>query len=263
LDLKAKGLQLLQYPGTPNFLSFDTVNPDSIFADKKVREAVEYALDRPAIAQALGQGSFIPLTQFASPADAPYNPDLPGRSYDPQKAKQLLAEAGYSNGLQTKIYCGNTPENMNAVSLIQSYLKDVGIDATIDQADFGRMMDMTAPGGHGWKDGMVFGFMGMGKGLAYVQTIALMFSPIPGGFYSSIGKSPEYVDLYNQEMSSPTLDQCLVIGKKMIKQISDDCMVVPLYMSPYNIVAQKWVHTNLNSVYFNTWSSELDWMEPH
>ena len=68
-------------------------NPKSPYANKKVREAVEYALDRPAIAKMLGFGRFESLTHVpsASPAYVPnYNP----RPYNPDKARQLLAERG-------------------------------------------------------------------------------------------------------------------------------------------------------------------------
>jgi peptide/nickel transport system substrate-binding protein len=264
LDLKAKGLQMVQYPsGSVWFLSMDTINPSSVFANKKVREAIEYAIDRPSTAQLLGYGSYTPLDQFANSMDMPYNQNCTVRTYDPQKAKQLLAEAGYPNGLQTKLYCGNNQAVLNAASLLQSSLKAAGIEVIIDQADMARMMDMVAPGGHGWKDGMVLTFMGMGKGLAYVQTVAFMFAPRPGGFFSSVGKSPKFVDLYNQEMSIPTLDQALEVGKQMIKEISDDCMVIPLWNTPNVAVYQKYVHTNLNTAFYNTWSPELDWMEAH
>jgi len=98
LELEQKGYKVNWGPGMFWALLPNAKDPDSPYAKKKVREALEYALDRPTIAKMLGQGKYEPLHQM-SPADWPgyvegYNP----RPYNPEKAKQLLAEAGYPNG---------------------------------------------------------------------------------------------------------------------------------------------------------------------
>jgi peptide/nickel transport system substrate-binding protein len=76
---------------------FDMWDPKSPWADRRVRLAASHALDRKALndAETLGQsrltGGFVPRNlEFAVPIDA--------HAYDPAKAKQLLAEAGYPNG---------------------------------------------------------------------------------------------------------------------------------------------------------------------
>jgi len=57
----------------------DTLNSDSVLADKRVRQAIEYAIDRPAIIKALGHGFWKPLNQLATEKVCGYNPDIPGR----------------------------------------------------------------------------------------------------------------------------------------------------------------------------------------
>jgi peptide/nickel transport system substrate-binding protein len=76
---------------------FDMWDPKSPWADRRVRLAASHALDRKALneAETLGQsrltGGFVPRNlEFAAPIDA--------HAYDPAKARQLLAEAGYPNG---------------------------------------------------------------------------------------------------------------------------------------------------------------------
>jgi peptide/nickel transport system substrate-binding protein len=101
-DLANMGFDVVQRMAGVNFLCWDSTTPGSPFANQKVREAVEYALDRPGLAKALGYGSLFPLTQFANSLDLAYNPDLKVRAYDPPKAKQLLTEAGYPKGFKTK-----------------------------------------------------------------------------------------------------------------------------------------------------------------
>jgi peptide/nickel transport system substrate-binding protein len=97
----------------------------SPWADKRVRLAANYAIDRPAInrAETLGfsriTGSLIPHTfEFYWPAPVP--------SYDPQKARQLLAEAGYPNGFDAgDYYCDASYANLGEA--VVNYLQPVGI----------------------------------------------------------------------------------------------------------------------------------------
>ncbi len=68
------------------------------FKDKRVREAVSLALNRDAMIRGLYDGAAFPLNAVTTPGVAGYNPDLPPLKYDPERAKQLLAEAGYPDG---------------------------------------------------------------------------------------------------------------------------------------------------------------------
>jgi len=76
----------------------DSNHPDSHFHDIKVRQAIAYAIDNTAIAKALGHGFYEPVNQWFPKKNIAYNPDIVGYPYNPAKAKQLLAEAGYPNG---------------------------------------------------------------------------------------------------------------------------------------------------------------------
>ena len=69
------------------------------FADRRVRQAVNYALNKEAMVNDLLLGMAKPSGQPAVPTTFGYNPDVKPYPYDPAKARQLLAEAGYPNGL--------------------------------------------------------------------------------------------------------------------------------------------------------------------
>ena len=81
----------------------DSKNPDSPFADVRVRQALEYAIDKQAICDTIGFGFWTPAYQAAAQGSWAYNPDVVGYPYNPTKAKQLLAEAGYPNGFKTTL----------------------------------------------------------------------------------------------------------------------------------------------------------------
>ena len=79
----------------------NTVDPDSPFADKRVREAVEYALDKKTLVETLGYGYWEPMVTVAAPGD--WGGDRVFRDYNPEKAKELLREAGYADGLEIEL----------------------------------------------------------------------------------------------------------------------------------------------------------------
>jgi ABC-type transport system substrate-binding protein len=72
--------------------------------DLKVRQALEYALNRPLLAQSLTSGADQPATQPISPTSWAHNPTIDNLyPYDVNKAKQLVADAGYPTGLHVKV----------------------------------------------------------------------------------------------------------------------------------------------------------------
>jgi len=67
--------------------------------DPRVRQALNYAVDVDRIIAEIKQGAAKPLNGFLTPHHFGYNPDTPVYPYDPERARSLLAEAGYANGL--------------------------------------------------------------------------------------------------------------------------------------------------------------------
>ncbi len=132
----------------------DSANPDSPFANPLVRQALDYAIDKEGMAKGIGLGTQFPAYQCASSADGWYIKDYQPRKYDPQKAKDLLKQAGYANGFTYPLLT-DVRARMDQVLAIQNYLKAVGIDTTLDKADVPRMTDWQA---NGWKGLMIPGF---------------------------------------------------------------------------------------------------------
>ena len=111
------------------------------YSDKLVRQAVALAIDQPAILEDYYEGMAFMLTWPVMPSFADhYTPleDLPESSrllyeYQPERAKELLAEAGYPNGFATDVQVSaSNPRGIEVMSLVQSWLGDVGIEMTID-----------------------------------------------------------------------------------------------------------------------------------
>ena len=112
-----------------HYMVCDDANPDSPFHDIRVRQAVSHAIDKAGIAQAVGLGYWKPSNQPANPDGRFYNPDVVGYPYDPEKAKQLMAEAGYPNGFKTTLI--NMPHSPYTLifEALSGVLAEVGIEA--------------------------------------------------------------------------------------------------------------------------------------
>jgi peptide/nickel transport system substrate-binding protein len=100
--------------------------------DVRVRQAINYAVDKETILKGYYGGYGRVDSQLLAPNVLGYNPDLKPYPYDGAKAKQLLAEAGYPNGYETRITCINTPSAPRDLCvIIADQLREVGIRAEI------------------------------------------------------------------------------------------------------------------------------------
>ncbi|GIW10560.1 MAG: hypothetical protein KatS3mg061_1617 [Dehalococcoidia bacterium] len=115
--------------------------------DRRVRLAMNYAVNKEAIAKTIYRGFAEPVGQFAIPGSVLWDPELPPFPYDPARAKQLLAEAGYPNGMKLPYGIDYSPLSLqDTVLAVQGDLRAVGIEvelhnnenAVIQDKIFGR-----------------------------------------------------------------------------------------------------------------------------
>ena len=102
----------------------------------KVRQAFMHAIDREALADALGFGSAKGTVQLFAQSSPVYDPALEKiYPYDPKKAKALLAEAGHKNGIDITQLLLNTTEYKQLGEALQAMLADSGIRVKFDVVD--------------------------------------------------------------------------------------------------------------------------------
>lgn len=119
-------------------------NQKSAMRNVAVRQALEYAIDKAAIVQAVGGPKIAhPIGQMLTSQDVGFKPfDLyptSGGTSDPQKVRQLLAAAGYPNGLTVKLLYPNTSYNPQIAQLMQADLQSAGVNVQMvsaTQTDF-------------------------------------------------------------------------------------------------------------------------------
>lgn len=101
--LKSMGFNILTRPGGQIIsIALSNTDPDKPFADQRVRQALNYAVDKQAIADIIMFGTTTPAGQPGIPGMTGYNPDVSPYPYDPERAKALLADAGYGDGFAFK-----------------------------------------------------------------------------------------------------------------------------------------------------------------
>lgn len=138
------------FEGQSDFQTFNSVtNGETILAfnnarapldDVRVRQAITYAIDKTAVNDIAEGGYAKTIGSFSSPND-PWFVDHSGDyPYDPDKAMELLEEAGVTD-LALTIQVPPTPYAQNSAQVIQSLLADVGIDVTLNPIEFPLWID--------------------------------------------------------------------------------------------------------------------------
>lgn len=100
------------------------------FGDVRVRQALNYAVDVDGIVAALVGGHGTRLANFFPASGLGYDPELAPYPYDPDRARELLAEAGFADGFATALE-HTTGENQTIVEAVAAQLGEVGIDVEL------------------------------------------------------------------------------------------------------------------------------------
>lgn len=130
--LKAAGIQLIPFEGMSLGAMLFATNEGQAIQSREVRQALNYAVDKETIARTIYKGLTRPTAQLVPPSVSGHNPNLKPYPYDPAKARQLLAQAGYPSGLRMKMdNVLSGAENRQALVAVQQYLRDIGIDLEI------------------------------------------------------------------------------------------------------------------------------------
>lgn len=128
-----------------DFVMFNTaIEP---LNDARVRRALQMAVDRQAMLDALYNGEGVVLNAFLPVGVQGYNPDAPVIPYDPQQARALLAEAGYADGFDMELaVSSDSTAALNVMTIVQSYLNQIGVRATVRQYDKASYYDIRSDG---------------------------------------------------------------------------------------------------------------------
>jgi peptide/nickel transport system substrate-binding protein len=165
-----------------------------------VRQAISHAIDRKPLVDAAYLGYAVVSSQFG--IGSHYKTDaISAYPYDPRKAQALLAEAGYPDGFKTQIRAAATGSNKTVLTIMQSYLAAIGIDAGV------QLLTGVAAnqGATGWGSGMWYQTSGVYIDVA-MQMAAIFPEGLTGGALgvTTMLRPPDVSTILKQAVSSRT-----------------------------------------------------------
>ena len=116
----------------------------SVLADVKLRQAINYAVDKEGIAEAIYGGyAVVADGQVLTPGHFGYNPDVEAYPYDPDRATQLIAESGYDGSeIRLESEVGRWLKDKELVEVIAGQLVEVGLNVKINISEFSNYLDI-------------------------------------------------------------------------------------------------------------------------
>ncbi len=149
---KDPNVVVLEQPGlNVGYLAYNTTKKP--FDDVRVRKAVNMAINKKAIVDAVYLGTGVPATNPIPPTQWSYNKAIKDDAFNPEEAKKLLAAAGLKDGFSTDLWAMpvQRPYNPNAkriAELMQADLAKVGIKAEIKSFEWGEYRKRMQAGEH-------------------------------------------------------------------------------------------------------------------
>lgn len=244
----ADNAEILQQPGIN--IGFMALNMGSFepFRDKRVRQAISHAIDKESIIENLYGGVAEVANQPIPPPALGHNSDLGTYEYDPERAQDLLNEAGYEDGFSFELSTFQTAREYNTnpiqtAETIRSNLGDVGIDVEIRQMDWASFFTFVQTGEH---EACMIGMVGSNSDSElFYFTILHPFLPpedIPEDqdwvSHDTEGASPfNYAAWANREYMSLVEDSQRVFDEEDRQSILEEAMEIAHEEAP-------WVYLN-------------------
>ncbi|HEX8047099.1 ABC transporter substrate-binding protein, partial [Rhizobium sp.] len=196
--------------------------------DVRVREAVYHAINREGIVKALMKGTTEVINSACSPGQFGCATDVASYSYDPDKAKALLAEAGYPNGFEIDFYAYR--DRPLAEAMI-GMLAEVGIKANLKYLQYAALREKRI------KEGVPMSFLTWGSNsIADASAITSEFFTMGG---EDDARDKSLSDLLEKADSSVEPTERKTLYKQALSTIADKAYWVPLWNYSTNYIMSK------------------------
>ncbi len=210
-------LRLITSPGLRQFVTYFDMRIDHPVANATVRRALNYAVDKQALI-ALFEGEAEALFgQYLTPAVLGFNPNVDPFDYDPDKARELLSEAGYPDGfsMTLKYTVGRYPLDREMGEVVSAYLEAVGLQVEqipLDIVEFNRQHSEEPTMGPAWQWGLL-------TPADPHNTLGLFR---PGTFFARYPDNPRIQELLETGLRETDLEQRAAIYNELNQIWNDD-----------------------------------------
>jgi len=201
------------------------------FSDKRVRQALNYAVDKDTLNKTLYQGLAVAMVSPLPSSQWGFDETLKGYPYDPEKAKQLLKDAGYPDGFEVELLSYSSPRGYNPAGAelavaIQGYLAKIGVKANIRKQEMGAFLAEIRSGKY--QNMFTVGWSGDNGD--------------PDNFLWSLFASPAMPVGDTSHYKNPEVDKLLLQGR----QISDHDKRIAIYKQAQKIILDDapWIFVN-------------------
>ncbi|MEG0135895.1 MAG: ABC transporter substrate-binding protein [Cetobacterium sp.] len=239
IDIKSfkdnKNLDFISKPslGT-DFLSINTEK--GILSNKNVRNAIKYAINKRAISEVAFENNAEIAHSILAPSVFGINNDLDKNSYNIKKAKQLLADSGIKTPIKLNLWIYEDNSKYQTAQIIQSNLKEIGIDINIEVLELSSFLSFTAQGKHD----MLIGLWYASTGDADYGLYPLVHSSSHG----SVGNRSFYTNKdVDKLLDDSKIEKDLKVREDNYKQVQtilqNENPIIPLIYKTYNIGLNK------------------------
>jgi len=203
-----------------SYMAFDVdgSSGNDAFTKKKVRQAVAHAINRESITKELVGPASVVIHSACHPAQFGCTQDVQKWDYDPEKAKKLLAEAGYPDGFSFDIYAYRQREFTEAVI---GDLAKVGIEANLNFMQYRALRDLV------WKGQTPINHMTWGSNS--IPDVSAITSHFFSGGRDDPAKDPEVIAALKEGDSSTDPKARKAAYKKALSKISGELYWLPLF----------------------------------
>lgn len=213
------------------FLMMDLLNGAEPVQDVRVRQAMSYAIDRQLLIDAILNGYGTPMATFFRPDMFGFNSNLTPYAYDPDKAKALLTEAGYSDGFSIRFLTsdGIINKGVEVAEAVSGMLAEVGIRAEVIPVSLQTVRDMYIynpnPSGGEVEPFWVFNF-----GAPIPDATDPLVNVIKSGGAESFFHDEDFDDLINAYVAEGNVDARTNMALKLQDMLYEELPVIALYL---------------------------------
>ncbi len=199
--------------------------------DPRVRQAMSYAIDRQLLIDAVLNGYGTPLATIFRPDMAGYSPDFQPYPYDPERARELLAEAGYPNGFDVRFMTsdGIVNKGVEVAEAIGAMLAEVGIRTEILPVALQVMRDMYIgnpdPAGGNVEPLFMFNY-----GAPTPDATSPLRALIGSGGIETFMFDPEFDELIDKYASEMDVEARNAVAYRIQEKLYNELPLIPLYL---------------------------------
>lgn len=231
------------------FLSMN--NEVAPFDNKLVRQAVNYALNREDICLMSLDGLAEPISTIANP-DYVFgvSDDCISYDYDPDKARELLAEAGFADGFDAGSILVSSGVLEKAAQVVQSNLADVGITATVEMSESSAVVTDCMSGNY------TLACMQVGRYPDFATYDMLYQTQYIDNINLARYSNPEVDELFNRGVVTLDQNERLAIYDEILSIVQEDAVYAPMFtpVSPIAYAKELNLTTHLVGSFFKEYS---------